>query len=554
MSFSKFKQWANEKVGTSSKTQTTDEFQELRQRTDARHIAFDKLHVVTNVYLRSISKKIESYDGKTKNLPIETLGTTMRVYGEEIGSEADYGVALVNFGTANEKIANTQVEYISRIREEFLLGLEDYIKDLKHYQVLKKKLESRRLDYDSKLNRVQKSKKEKPELEEEMRAAKEKYEDTMDDITNKMLKLDESEDQYLRELTAFLDAELDYHKTCYDILNDVKKDWVESPPKRNVRQKSKRRKATSDSNNSNSDGGEEKNRHSDDDASIRSYSSYSRSKGKKTTSRRTSTIQKNSKSDNLSVPNKLTRSKSASSESSSVKSYDAINKSQSKKSGKSTTTTTTSSSPTSTSKKKQVKALYSYEGTGDDELTIEDGDIVTVLEEHEGWWIGEITDPDGSVRTGMFPANYTEEIKSEAPSRNNSNNSNNSYSSHRSSQKPTHSNTRESNGDESPPRSLSPPVSTPPIPSRSTKPSPSRNSIISGSQQLTRQKTNEYSSIAPKITSPTPSISRASYITQEHTKKTNSSQDCGPCQECGCDDFSPNVFKKDNCNNCFHKH
>jgi hypothetical protein len=40
---------------------------------------------------------------------------------------------------------------------------------------------------------VQKSKKEKPELEEEMRAAKEKYEVTMEDINNKMFALNDSE-------------------------------------------------------------------------------------------------------------------------------------------------------------------------------------------------------------------------------------------------------------------------------------------------------------------------------------------------------------------------
>src|SRR5581483_12100365 len=65
--------------------------------------------------------------------------------------------------------------------------------------------------------------------------------------------------------------------------------------------------------------------------------------------------------------------------------------------------------------RKQVKALYSYEGEGEDELTMEEGDIITVLEEDEGWWIGEIIDADGTKRSGMFPANYTEEVRSESP-------------------------------------------------------------------------------------------------------------------------------------------
>ncbi|OMJ07605.1 Meiotically up-regulated gene [Smittium culicis] len=31
-------------------------------------------------------------------------------------------------------------------------------------------------------------------------------------------------------------------------------------------------------------------------------------------------------------------------------------------------------------------------------------------------------------------------------------------------------------------------------------------------------------------------------------------QSFGPCSNCGCDDYEPNVFKKGSCNNCFHKH
>jgi hypothetical protein len=48
------------------------------------------------------------------------------------------------------------------------------------------KLENRRLDYDAKNNKIQKSKKENVSLEEETRAAKQKYEESLDAITLKM--------------------------------------------------------------------------------------------------------------------------------------------------------------------------------------------------------------------------------------------------------------------------------------------------------------------------------------------------------------------------------
>jgi hypothetical protein len=51
---------------------------------------------------------------------------------------------------------------------------------------LKKKLENRRLDFDAKLNKIQKSKKESADLEDECRMAQRKYEETLQDLVYKM--------------------------------------------------------------------------------------------------------------------------------------------------------------------------------------------------------------------------------------------------------------------------------------------------------------------------------------------------------------------------------
>jgi SH3 domain-containing kinase-binding protein 1 len=51
--------------------------------------------------------------------------------------------------------------------------------------------------------------------------------------------------------------------------------------------------------------------------------------------------------------------------------------------------------------------LHDYVAENEDELSIEEGDIITILKkEDEGWWEGEI---DG--RKGWFPSNFVEEIK-----------------------------------------------------------------------------------------------------------------------------------------------
>jgi hypothetical protein len=241
---------------------------------------------------------------------------------------------------------------------------------------------------------------------------------------------------------------------------------------------------------------------------------------------------------------------------------------------------------------------------------MEEGDIITVLEEAEGWWIGEIIDADGTKRSGMFPANYTEEIRSESPpppkiparrpkvadgkvsefindlsrqssveqeerdheeqyeeedefdesppaqaksppmSRNNSH-----------AQSPTRQTSQRRSQTGASQRSGSPTGAIPPIPSRSSKPPPARNSTLTSStsvppRKAVRTSTNEYSSIGnsiPRTTSP-PS-SRNSYIPQDFIKEeATTQQDFGPCKECDCDEYSPNVFKKGSCKNCFHIH
>ena len=71
--------------------------------------------------------------------------------------------------------------------------MEREIEGLKEYDKLNQKLENRRLDFDAKLNRVHKSKKENPELEEETRVAQGKYEDSLTHITEAMIQLNSND-------------------------------------------------------------------------------------------------------------------------------------------------------------------------------------------------------------------------------------------------------------------------------------------------------------------------------------------------------------------------
>jgi hypothetical protein len=103
------------------------------------------------------------------------------------------GIALINLGQAESKIAALQAALAKDIEKGYMATLANGLQDYKEYDSLRKKLASRRLDYDSKLNRLNKAKKEKPELEQEMQAARIKYEDTEHDLIQKMAYIQEFE-------------------------------------------------------------------------------------------------------------------------------------------------------------------------------------------------------------------------------------------------------------------------------------------------------------------------------------------------------------------------
>ena len=65
---------------------------------------------------------------------------------------------------------------------------------------------------------MQKAKKEDFRVEEELRSQKIKYEETNDDVFRRMMDIQEAEGENLADLTAFIDAELNYHERCHEVL------------------------------------------------------------------------------------------------------------------------------------------------------------------------------------------------------------------------------------------------------------------------------------------------------------------------------------------------
>lgn len=72
---------------------------------------------------------------------------------------------------------------------------------------------------------MQKAKKEDFRVEEELRTQKAKYEETSEDVYRRMQDIQEAEGDNIQDLTSFIDAELNYHERCREILHQLRSDW-----------------------------------------------------------------------------------------------------------------------------------------------------------------------------------------------------------------------------------------------------------------------------------------------------------------------------------------
>ena len=72
---------------------------------------------------------------------------------------------------------------------------------------------------------MQKSKRDDFKIEEELRSAKAKYEESTEDVYRRMEDIKEAESDSIMDLGSFLDAELKYYDRCREVLLQVKATW-----------------------------------------------------------------------------------------------------------------------------------------------------------------------------------------------------------------------------------------------------------------------------------------------------------------------------------------
>lgn len=195
--------------------------------------------------------------------------------------------------------------------------------------------------------------------------------------------------------------------------------------------------------------------------------------------------------------------------------------------------------------KRLAKAVFNFEGQ-EDELSFEKGQIITVIKSfNDGWLLGELEDG----KQGIFPANY---IKETTPASSNSTTQNEKKNN--ATLKPSASKTISLNFDEG--ESCSSPSKVIADSPNSSPSSPTHSATEEPAQRPQKLGQNRTFSYIPQL----PPNGFAGLRKTNTTTKDNPDTELhnsiakSECRECGCSDYSQNVFKRDSCNNCFHIH
>ncbi|KAJ5573670.1 uncharacterized protein N7459_008097 [Penicillium hispanicum] len=239
----RLKQWAGERMGGEVKTNQSDDFKAMETEMGVRHEGVDRIHKSMTAYVKAVSKRNEG-DDKEKTLPIAHLGSSMISHGEDFDGNSEYGQCLTMFGRTEERIARIQENYITQANSSWLESLERSMTQMKDYQHARKKLDSRRLAYDTSLSKMEKAKKEDFRVEEELRSQKVKYEEANDDVLRRMQDIKDAEVDNVMDLSTFLEAQLEYHDRCREALLQLRNEWPGGsgqgsvPPRRTARARS----------------------------------------------------------------------------------------------------------------------------------------------------------------------------------------------------------------------------------------------------------------------------------------------------------------------------
>lgn len=222
-----------EKIGGVEGTMIDPDFRDLENRADLTTKAIETVSEQMKEVLQpnpatrakmQLSNTLNKAQGQAKTRhyqqPEGTLGETMYKLGKDLqaGSEPSaFGESLENAGEAFKQLAEIKYGLESQVSQVFLEPMAQLMsKDIRDMLHHRKKLEGRRLDFDCKKRRKEGG---GTITDDEIRAAEAKFEESKALAEGTMYHLLDNEVEQVSQLCGLVDAMLDYHKNCADIIS-----------------------------------------------------------------------------------------------------------------------------------------------------------------------------------------------------------------------------------------------------------------------------------------------------------------------------------------------
>ncbi|XP_028661684.1 endophilin-A1-like [Erpetoichthys calabaricus] len=227
--FHKATQKVSEKVGGAEGTKLDDDFKEMEKKVDITSRAVLEIMARTTEYLQpnpasraklSMINTMSKIRGQEKGPGYPQaealLGEAMVKYGRELGEESNFGLALIDAGDTMRELAEVKDALDMDVKQNFIDPLQNlHDKDLKEIQHHLKKMEGRRLDFDYKKKRQGKLQ------DDEIKQALEKFDESKEIAEQSMFNLLESDIEQVSQLSALVQAQVDYHRQTAEILQQL---------------------------------------------------------------------------------------------------------------------------------------------------------------------------------------------------------------------------------------------------------------------------------------------------------------------------------------------
>ncbi|CAH8858370.1 unnamed protein product [Trichobilharzia szidati] len=245
----KANQFMSEKIGGAEGTKLDDEYLEIERKVDTISKLFEDVMAQTHEFLQPnpayraklmTMNTLNKLQGKSKNAaypqPENQLGECMIKYGRDLGPDSCYGQCLVQAGESFKYLAEIKYTMEEHVKENFLDPLHSVqtheLKEINHHR---KKLEGRRLDFDCKKRKQDRSASNSRLPEDDLKVAEEKFQESKLLAEQAMINFLNSEIDQVQALTEFITAQADYHRQATDIMEQLRKFLIDKKDETNTK-------------------------------------------------------------------------------------------------------------------------------------------------------------------------------------------------------------------------------------------------------------------------------------------------------------------------------